>query len=303
MQPTSQSSRAFFSQLIDYAGLFPPAALKFSNALENYQQYISSPKSWMVGRFIVGSSHLDDIEKSLTSVAPGTDIELVLVTKNLDNDLQKIAKLVGESAKKVHLGCVEMQLDSKAGLRRQIEDAVKSIPNVIYFFEVPYGPNWEGLFDEAVSITQQLPSGSPRAGLKVRCGGLEPQQVPAPARVAHALYACAQARVPIKFTAGIHKPFRCEAPKEGSCTAHGYFNILFAALSAFSAKAGKDQLKAIIVESKETHPAFTDDGINWLGIEISTEQIEHLRKNFVIGFGSCSVDEPLEEAERLEWLR
>ena len=40
--------------LIDYAGLYPPAALDMRTAVRNYLEYRSEHKhAWMLGRFIV----------------------------------------------------------------------------------------------------------------------------------------------------------------------------------------------------------------------------------------------------------
>jgi hypothetical protein len=39
--------------LIDYAGVFPPAALPLEQALANYERYRASPEAWMLGRFVL----------------------------------------------------------------------------------------------------------------------------------------------------------------------------------------------------------------------------------------------------------
>ena len=39
--------------LIDYAGLFPPASLAMAPSVANYDAYLRSEWSWILGRFIV----------------------------------------------------------------------------------------------------------------------------------------------------------------------------------------------------------------------------------------------------------
>ena len=49
----SAGARAFLAGLIDYAGLFPPAALPLGPALAEYARHRAGPDAWMLGRFIV----------------------------------------------------------------------------------------------------------------------------------------------------------------------------------------------------------------------------------------------------------
>src|SRR5437899_1834715 len=46
------SAQAFFENIIDYAGMFPPAKLPMAEALQNYTRYAAGPDAWMLGRFV-----------------------------------------------------------------------------------------------------------------------------------------------------------------------------------------------------------------------------------------------------------
>ncbi|MHB8461982.1 MAG: hypothetical protein ACYDA1_04995, partial [Vulcanimicrobiaceae bacterium] len=48
-----------FSKLIDYAGLFPPAALAMEPAVAEYAVLRTLPQAWMLGRFILPLSAFD----------------------------------------------------------------------------------------------------------------------------------------------------------------------------------------------------------------------------------------------------
>lgn len=52
------SLRALITRLIDYAGLFPPAALPLGDVIANYQRYLRSPESWMLNRLVLPESKL-----------------------------------------------------------------------------------------------------------------------------------------------------------------------------------------------------------------------------------------------------
>ena len=50
---------ALTSNLIDYAGLFPPAKLDMSDNVSNYSKYLSCNESWMLGRLIIPAARLE----------------------------------------------------------------------------------------------------------------------------------------------------------------------------------------------------------------------------------------------------
>lgn len=53
------SLRALFAHLIDYAGLFPPAALGWRQVAENYARYLRSSEAWMLNRLVLPASLKD----------------------------------------------------------------------------------------------------------------------------------------------------------------------------------------------------------------------------------------------------
>jgi hypothetical protein len=50
--------RALLANLIDYAGLYPPAGLPLPAVLENYEAYLASPESWMLNRLVLPAAKL-----------------------------------------------------------------------------------------------------------------------------------------------------------------------------------------------------------------------------------------------------
>ena len=57
------SLQKIMNGLIDYAGLFPPAKLPLDQAITEYISHFSDQKKWMLGRFIIPISQLNDLEK------------------------------------------------------------------------------------------------------------------------------------------------------------------------------------------------------------------------------------------------
>lgn len=57
--------KALLERFIDYAGVFPPAALSLDGAVANYDNYRSGEYSWMLRWFVVGTAQLELVPKSL----------------------------------------------------------------------------------------------------------------------------------------------------------------------------------------------------------------------------------------------
>ena len=47
------AARALLAHIVDYAGVFPPAALELDAAVRNFASYRRGPDAWMLGAFVV----------------------------------------------------------------------------------------------------------------------------------------------------------------------------------------------------------------------------------------------------------
>ncbi len=54
----AESLAALLSNLIDYAGLYPPAGLPLESVLRNYAAYRNSPQGWMLNRLVLPAAKL-----------------------------------------------------------------------------------------------------------------------------------------------------------------------------------------------------------------------------------------------------
>lgn len=53
--------RALLREIIDYAGLFPPAQLALEPAIRNFAQYAGGADAWMLGRFVCPAARLREL--------------------------------------------------------------------------------------------------------------------------------------------------------------------------------------------------------------------------------------------------
>jgi hypothetical protein len=70
---TSRSLRTLLADLIDYAGLFPPAALTMQDAVRNYARYRDGEHAWMLGRFVVPRERAKEVPSEFPLGVLGID--------------------------------------------------------------------------------------------------------------------------------------------------------------------------------------------------------------------------------------
>ncbi len=61
-RPIAASLRALLSNLIDYAGLYPPAGLPLPIVAERYQGFLASPDAWILNRLVLPAAKLREAE-------------------------------------------------------------------------------------------------------------------------------------------------------------------------------------------------------------------------------------------------
>lgn len=68
-----KSLRVLLEHLIDYAGLFPPAALSMEDAVRNYARYRDGEHSWALGKFIVPKERVREVPSEFPLSVLGVD--------------------------------------------------------------------------------------------------------------------------------------------------------------------------------------------------------------------------------------
>jgi hypothetical protein len=69
----TKSLRALLEGLIDYAGLFPPAALSMQDAVRNYARYREGEYAWALGKFIVPKERAKEVPAEFPLSILGVD--------------------------------------------------------------------------------------------------------------------------------------------------------------------------------------------------------------------------------------
>ena len=291
--------RALLEDLVDYAGLFPPAALGMERAVEAYAAHRRSPEAWMLGRFVVPASRLDELARAAAPHLPEGE----------GAPAWKIAALVGEvpgddvarirAFNSRHVGRAAIDVaELKAETVEAIERSLALLPEgLLAYVEVP-------IVEDLPPLLRTIAARGARA--KIRTGGLTAEAFPEPAALARFLVACREAGCAFKATAGLHHPIRAKHPfsyaADSPCgVMHGFLNLLAAAALARGG-ATAEELEAVLREERPGAFVFDEDGFAWRSRRIMTPTLAETRSSFVLGFGSCSFSEPVADLRSLGYL-
>lgn len=282
---------ALLRESIDYAGLFPPAALGMAQAVANYASYRSGPEAWALGRFVVPAARLGELEDVAADRLAGWRIAALLGAEPA-GDLEA----VGELNRREH-GIVDV-VEAKAGSVEAVERLFSRVPaDLQAYVEVP-------IAGDPVPLAAAVAARGGR--LKVRTGGVTADAFPRPEDLVRFVRASLQAGVPFKATAGLHHPIRAEyrltyEPGSACGTMFGFLNLFLAA--AFMADGLDDEDGERLLEERE--PAafrFDPGGVEWRGRRLGVEAVRRARTSVVVSFGSCSFTEPIGDLRSLGLL-
>lgn len=302
------AARAAFTQLIDYAGLFPPAKLDMAPALTEYAECREGPYAWMLGRFIVPASRIPELlgclpegEALPLSVIVDAPSQALQWLPGVQRMLADLASLRGRQ-ERVRIESLELALAPLASQRDtydapigQFAAALKQagLDGLPAFVEIPRDARWKSELATALFALSRH-----RLGAKLRCGGVVPQAFPDPGEVADFMHAAiAQHEVPMKATAGLHHPVR-HLDHELGVPMHGFLNLLTAA--AFARK-GMDRAELLGILACEDPHRFRlgERGLEWEGAYADVDDLRAMRAQAFVSYGSCSFSEPTSDLREL----
>lgn len=324
--------QALLGDAIDYAGLFPPAALELDPAIRNFARYQAGPENWILGRFVCPAARLRDLlafralftaERPLRlSVLGRGGADPATLLSGIEQDFRDVADFMTRLEAAARFEAFEVRVPAYAD-EKTAADSLGAIGErlahagfgpVQLFAEATLGPDWQtpigtligGLAEHNRRYVRRIAESlrpmpaTPFAGFKLRTGGLEPASFPGCDQVAHVIHECATVHVPLKFTAGLHHPLRHFAPSVRTFM-HGFLNVFVAGVLAGRPGFGPADVQGVIEEQDLRDFAF-DDGVSWNEARVTLDDIAYARQNRVISFGSCSVDEPLDDLRRMNLL-
>jgi hypothetical protein len=281
--------RAALSELFDYAGLYPPAALPMPEAVAAYARHQASPHAFMLGRLIVPAPRLGEVlaaqQHLLGGIPPAVPWRLSVGAGPYDTPA-----LRAFAADQAAWAVVEA-LETRASTAEQVQAMVAGLPQgPTIFVEIPTTGDLEALLSAIHTAG---------ACAKVRCGGLDPAAFPSSAELAGFVAACVRHGVPFKATAGLHHPLRSvhsmNMRPDGACaTMHGYLNLLIA-VALLGAHESVAVAEDVLESTSWSELAVVPDAITWRGRRLTAAELQAARQRLALSIGSCSFDEPVDD--------
>jgi hypothetical protein len=303
--PTSRALGVLLDGIVDYAGLFPPAALDMDDAVAEYAEARTGKSAWMLGRFVLPAERLETFGRSLAGVQGDRSDAWPLSAIVGARPLEALAQVeefnrqqaASERGAVAIVDALEIKVDGAAAL----DALAPALPRDLdVFIEVPAqadGASLEALVSRIAALGLRA---------KIRTGGVTASAFPSPAVVARFMIVCQRFGVPFKATAGLHHPvcgdYRLTyETSSASARMFGFLNVALASAAVREGMAEADLVRLLQDNAPEAF-AFTDEAAAWRGTPISMDVLIAARQIGLRGFGSCSFREPVADLATLHLL-
>jgi hypothetical protein len=295
----AESVRVLLSEIIDYAGLFPPSQVSMAEAVLNYATYKNSNYKWMLGRFVVPAARLEEFWETASDFVSRDAKSGWRLSVIAGEDIYETLRIVEDFNAKNASYVLCDTLEVKANTESKIENTVKAMPNYLTtYFEIPIDDRLPDLVC-ALALYEQ------RA--KIRTGGTTADAFPQTREIIRFIRTCMAANVPFKATAGLHHPLRCFKPLTYEANApmgtmHGFLNV-FLGTGFYRLGFNTNLLESLLEDEFSESFSFTDGAVTWHQTYILTAmQLKVVRAQNIISFGSCSFDEPITDLREIGLL-
>lgn len=303
------SLKTFLSQIIDYAGLYPPASLPLEEAFANFVMYQQAEEAWMLSRFIIPAKRLKELPRFYGSLSfsilgrGGKDANEFIENLKLDiEDVRAFREMHGADVlvDMFEVALPASVLEDNVSAHEVVNSAADALNmnGLTVFFEATFGEGWQARAEKLVRVLRKFKDR--HVGFKLRTGGVAADAFPSTAQVAWAIASARDAGIPIKATAGLHHPVR-HFNESVQTKMHGFLNVFGAGALAMTNHLSIDQIQDILEDEDPASFMFDEEGFAWKGLRVVTLEILHARQQ-VVSFGSCSFDEPREDLRSMGFM-
>jgi hypothetical protein len=251
-------------RILDYAGMFPPAKLPLADALENFQAYQNHKHADYLSRFVIPLEQVPELPSS-------TPLPLTVLMKPAE---------INVSLKELEADSIEVTWD----------EVSLTLLESSFFGKIFIELDWRKPYERQMAM---LSGRSPRFGVKLRTGGVTPESIPPSKAIAEFLLSAAQYKLPLKATAGLHVPVPNDNPEIGA-RMHGFLNFFCAGFLAYGGRGDHEAITNVLEDFSYEDFSFGEQSMRCGNFEFTKQEIEQLRSQWLLSFGSCSFLEPIE---------
>ncbi len=317
-----QSVRCLLSDIIDYAGMFPPQGLPLEQAVRNYARFSAEPEAWMLSRFVCPATRLAELPPLCAELfTPERPLRLSVIgnehplSPEFIKDVRLIDTFTRAHGERARIEALELRIPAETIAEWDPEVVAEGLnvlasrlvdhrfSDIEVFIEPSFPGNWNESVEAVVAALARhnIERGTPapeRIGFKLRTGGPAADAFPTVEQVAFALLTCRDARIPLKFTGGLHHAlFQTGATPRSDM--HGIINVFAAGVIAHARDADAAMLCELLREHQVDALTFEPDGFHWLELDVTIAEIELARQELVLSFGSCGFEGPCSELRQL----
>jgi hypothetical protein len=271
----SEPVKIVLSGLFDYAGLFPPANREMSAALSDYVSLRNGEHSWVLGKFLLPVSRIDEFATVGSEFLPGENSQPISVSVTIDDDLLGGLKRVAEfnngffaAGNNVVINSLEFSGTTGSDILK-IHNLLPS--HLTAYFDVP-------LSDRAEELVEATALSGCRA--KVQIAGRKDMDTSSASRILEVIDSCSRFNVPITV--------RIASSLQQADAEANYLNLFLAAAYIRSGMNSAEVLP-ILQENSPSAFFFDEQGITWQGFRLDLDQIKTVREKFFISFGVGSI--------------
>ena len=265
---------------VDDAAVFPPGNAALPDAVAAHRDIRTGWYAGMVGPLLLPASSLAAVTAEL---APDERLAVGVIG---DTGLAGLGGALAGADPRLDIRQIEVAVakrgeDPQPGLATAIEFA-RALSGGTLYAEVPLTFGMLGALDTIAAARRE---GVPIAA-KFRTGGLAAELFPTPIELAAVICACRDRDLPFKLTAGLHHALR-HADRETGFTHHGFLGVLAGVLGAVHDRAEVADVAALLASENPAVPVDT------------VRPHRDAPRPLWVGFGSCSIPEPLADLVRL----
>ncbi len=314
------TSRALLTEIIDYAGLFPPAKLPMEEAFTRFLGHLGSDDGWLLARFVCPATRLEELASLIeTADLVQTPLRIAALGAGgddpptfaaaMETDLEAMATFNARVQGKATIDVFEVKLPDQGDPSEVVDFSCHHLEELGNlrpkpFFEIPLLGSWRDhlrTIAPAVAAAGHEIDGARRVGLKIRCGGLDAAAVPSVEAVAATICESRNAALAMKATQGLHHPIR-HFDSALETKTHGFLNLFTASVLALSHSLDEAEVRKIIAEEDAAAFALTETELRWRDRTVGFEEVVNGRTATMTSFGSCSFSEPRDDLSLLGLL-
>ena len=274
-----------FDALVDDAAMFPPGNAAVEAAVAAHRDYRTTWFGPVVGPLVVSDQRLAEVGRAAVRTK-GPELAVSVVNTTGAGGLVSLAQRDVPGLRVVAVESALRDLDDLAGNAARVVSAAAELGDeVAVYVEFPYAPGWERAVAEVEA-----------AGLhgKLRTGGPEARDCPAPDQLARQLSVLIEADLPFKATAGLHHAWLTPGPDPGQPRQHGFLNLMLAVAALVEGADGSEAAEQL---SRTDREALAGEIAGW-----DDGQVRRVRRR-LRSFGCCGVLDPVSDLVSLGMLR